>query len=89
MELIEYFYALTPAVKNNLREAGLGPVQIVGFSSSCPEVASFSGYVPIIIANPSNPEYKKIIGYIAQQVFSLSLYFYFFWILAIYIILSF
>jgi len=67
--LVEYFYALTPAVTNNLIGAALGELVIVGFSSMCAEVAAFSGYVPICIYNKASQTCGSTVGYIAQQGF--------------------
>lgn len=45
-----------------------GNVVVTGWSCSCPEVASISGYAPIIVKDPSKPNFNKTIGYIVQQV---------------------
>lgn len=67
--LLEYFYGLTPAVTNNKIGAALGELVVVGFQSMCPEVAAFSGYVPICIYDTVNQKCGATVSYIAQQGF--------------------
>ncbi|KAF3928787.1 hypothetical protein ABW21_db0205574 [Orbilia brochopaga] len=65
---VEYFYGLAPQPRDPMY-AGITAFTLPQFTSDCPEVATSTVYFTIGVADPTRPDYGRVITYLKQTGF--------------------